>query len=340
MLRFFALFVSWKVAVTVISHVILIGCADIVSKSDPSDEATILIQQSMNLQRGMTKNEVHAIVGLPYNKSEHLKYEVFQFTGEYKEYWGMFPIPYVPLLGYQTKAYIPVLLVIYNDDWTVKDFEWDLYRESSSSDREIAYIELDSYILVRTNPDFTGLMLIAPAKVSEHAILEPILEDHCALYIIVPDQPMKKEIRHFVPLNSELFLNNYPLVHPYHFPKNYIAYIAGLNHASDLYELETKNQEFIAFQLPEGIYKLELRGSTGSVIGAPIDSAKGKFTCVAGKTIFADIRVEFIDRGNWKWSKYRIEGEISISDHWPKETKARRQVLIHRDESYGLDYQK
>ena len=335
MLQTIALSPSWKVTVIVIGHVLLIGCADIVSKSDPTDEATILIQQSMNLQRGMTKNEVHAIVGSPYKKSEQLKYEIFQFTGEYKEYWGMFPIPYVPLLGYQTKAYVPVLFVIYNDDWTVKAFEWDLYRESSSSDRKFAHIEIDGYTLMRTQPSFTGLMLLAPTEISEQAI-ETNLKDHCTLYMIVPEQPMKEESKQFVPSYSELFLNEKLLVRPYLFPKNVMSY---WGHAwGENVQEDDADEEFITFQLSEGVYEIELRGSSkGSVKG----SAKDKFTCVAGETIFADIRVEFIDEGHWRWQyRYRIEGKIYITNHWPRETKSRRQVLLYRDEWYGLDYQK
>lgn len=304
-----------------------IGCGDTVKRVS-SEEASQFMQQSTELKYGMKRDQVHSMIGIPFVSSDYLKFDIFENVGEATDYYGSAG-ERIRMFGTDTNVYIPMLFVIYNDDWTVKGYERSLYRESHRGESLNALIELDNYTLYRTTPSSAGLMLLAPPEISEQAILEPILEDNCALYVIVPDQPMEDKNQKWVPSDSELFLNGKPFIHPYHFPSNSPYFISTLG--------TTAYKQFIAIVLPEGVYEIELRGSNGAVKG----SAKNKFTCVGGTTIFADIRVDFIDEGWLKWKyRYRIDGEIYITNHWPSETKIRRQVLMHRDEWYGLDYQK
>jgi hypothetical protein len=312
---------------------LLIGCAGVISESAPSVEESRFIQQIAELKSGMGRDQVHSIMGHPYVSSEHLKFEIFQSIGEFTEYIGVPPIP-IPWLGYLTQDYIPVLLVVYYDDWTVKDYEWDLYRESETYDKKNVLIELEGYTLVRTDPKLAGMMLFAPSEVSEKVLLEPLLGNVCVLYLVMPDQPIAREDTQLNPGLTKLFLNEKLFLNMNGFPyssRGIQNYWVGI----------ISDTVFIGFQLPEGLHELEIRGNSNVV---KEDTIKGSFTCVAGQVNFAHIRAEMIDvwsEQGWRLGyRYGIKGEIYISKSWPKEIKDRRQILMYRDIWYGLEHQK
>lgn len=307
--------------------VLLIGCLGVVIQSEPSTEVSSFIQQSMQLKSGMTKAEIHSMVGTPYVSSEHLKFDIFQVIGDRKDHVVMF----LPALWfYETQEYTPVLLVTYHDDWTLKDYKWEFYDESETGDRKNLLIELDGYTLIHIGFDLTGMMLFAPAEVSEQVLSEQLLNGRCVLYLIAPDQPIEPENKRYNPLLTKLFINDKLLINWGGFP-----YSSRLS--LKYWEKVISETVFIGFQLPVGEYELELKGNVRS-------SIKGSFTCVAGKANFANIRAELVDVWSdegWTFGhRYRVKGGIYMSENWPKEIKDRRQILMYHDTWYGLDYQK
>ena len=320
-----------KIIIIVCGCLLLIGCAGVISKSDPSEEASFFIQQSMELKSGMRRADVHLMVGSPYVSSESLKFDIFQNKGMLTEYVGIPPIP-IPFFGYMTQEYIPILFVTYNDNWTVKSYEWDIYRESGISKRKNVLMELDGYTLVRSDSNLTGMMLFAPAEVSEQELLKPLLSDQCVLYLIAPDQPIEQVENQYYSGLTKLFINDKLVLNFSGFP-----YSRHLLHT--YYWLGViSDTVYIGFELPEGVHELELSGHVKE------DSIIGRFKCVAGKANFANIRTDIIDVWSEKgWTlgyRYRVKGEIFISDNWPKENIGRRQILMYRDTWYGLEYQK
>jgi hypothetical protein len=317
-----------KLIVVTLGCLLLIGCVGFVTQAEPSEEVSLLFQKSKELKLGLTKTEVHSIVGVPHISSEHLKFDLFQVVSERKEH-AIAILP--PLWVYKNKDYTVVLFVTYHDDWTVKDYKWELYDESKKRDRDSVLIMLDGYTLVRTEPKLTGTMLIAPAEVSEKALIEPLQGDGCVLHLAVPNQPVALEDTSFQPSLIKLFINEKLLISLEGIP--YSGYLP-----QKYWEGKISDTVFIGFQLPEGVHELELRAYNKK------DSIKASFTCVSGKVNYAHVRAEVIDVENeegWKlFYSYRLKGEIYISESMPKEIKDRRQILIYRDVWYGLDYQK
>ena len=61
-------------------YILLVGCADVIRTSEPTEGVTSLIQQSMELKPGMHRSEVKSMLGEPYKTSSHLRYEIYSIS--------------------------------------------------------------------------------------------------------------------------------------------------------------------------------------------------------------------------------------------------------------------
>ncbi|MET0105870.1 MAG: hypothetical protein ABW072_12130 [Sedimenticola sp.] len=302
-----------KYTIRSICYVVLVGCYTVLTACGGHhvlgpEKVTIypLMEEHVkHIVPGVSSRaEVRKLFDPPIISDDTLRLDLYQvnhqdtlniFT------WGLLPVFSFPT-WHETVDEIAYLLVVYNDDWTVKEFDTGYFVEGVRNkrpgvfdDAEAGGLHLSIGKAREFNPAY--VYLYAPHTATSHIIDDPIPPKQCKLFIATAG------------VNVQVIIDNKKILDE----RGYES-----------------NDGFIALLTPIGIS--QIRVLPGIRPGWKLDykgELSKRITCNGGEKFFVEVHSEIIARESL-FKKNTLVGDIHVFDE-PSEMFPWRRLILYHD---------
>jgi hypothetical protein len=240
------------------------------------------------------RNEIRRDLGEPTMINERYRIEMYRDTDTEWEV-PIFP----PLPVRHSQRMVSYVLITYNENWIVNDFDTGVWIESGlapwSKSAEFVHIGVGEFGLYTANPYSSSRpseTLLAPVEWNQRVLSEPMPSGHCIVY-----------------LSPDLLVNQIYL------DEEILAEIKGL----DL------GRAYFRLPLMPGEHRLkfELR-DLGLTYSA--QSFERSFSCSVKQPLYIDVTVDFEPKESlWQRTRYKVS--VNISHSMPVHFDEKRQIL-------------
>ncbi|MGB5408486.1 MAG: hypothetical protein WBN43_17065 [Thiogranum sp.] len=283
------------VALYSMAALILSACASTYGHQSRIPRKTLEIRELIE-PGSSTRNEIRQILGEPtmYNDRYHL--EMYRDTDTE---WDI-PI-FPPLPVRHSQKYVSYVLITYNDDWVVNDFDTGVWIEHGSApwakSAEFVHIGVGDFCLYTANPYSSSHpfeTLLAPVDWKQAASTEPMTSKRCIVYLS-PDL-----------LIDKIYLDEVML-----------AEMAGVDLSRAYFRLPMMPGEH---RLKFDLRDLVLTYSTQSL--------EHSFSCAGKQPLYIDVTVDFEPKES-PWQRTRYKVNVNQSQSMPVHYNEKRQILYH-----------